>query len=70
VGDRVHVVADTNSFEYRVVSTTRVPRTDASVLAQDSQPAISLITCTGLWLPGLWDYTERLVVRAELVYPQ
>ena len=27
----------------------------------------SLITCTGLWLPQINDYAERLVVRAELV---
>jgi LPXTG-site transpeptidase (sortase) family protein len=70
VGDLVHIVADATVFDYRVVSTSRVPRTDASVLAQGDVPAISLITCTGLWLPGLWDYTERLVVRAELVYSQ
>ena len=30
-------------------------------------PSVSLITCTGLWLPQLNDYAERLVVRAELM---
>jgi len=24
-----------------------------------------MITCTGLWLPLIWEYTDRLVVRAE-----
>jgi len=31
---------------------------------------VSLITCTGVWLPTIWDYTERLVVRAELTQDQ
>ena len=31
--------------------------------------SLTLITCTGLWLPTIWDYTERLVVRADLLDP-
>jgi LPXTG-site transpeptidase (sortase) family protein len=66
IGQTIHVFADTQEFTYTVVSTTHVPRTDTSALAQDETPAVSLITCTGVWLPTIWDYTERLVVRAEL----
>jgi LPXTG-site transpeptidase (sortase) family protein len=66
IGDVVNVFADDRAFEYRVVSTVHVPRSDSSVLEQGDTPAVSLITCTGFWLPIIWDYTERLVVRAEL----
>lgn len=66
IGQVVQVFTDTREFDYTVVSTTHVARTDTSVLAQDSTRAVSLITCTGIWLPTIWDYTERLVVRAEL----
>ncbi len=61
------LTSDQRSFSYRVTSVTSVPRTDSSVLEQGQSPALSLITCTGMWLPTIWDYTERLVVRAELV---
>jgi sortase (surface protein transpeptidase) len=69
VGEVVQVFAESRAepFAYSVVSTQRVPRTDQSVLEPGRVPAISLITCTGVWLPTIWDYTERLVVRAELV---
>ena len=66
IGQAVQVFTDTREFDYTVVTTTHVPRTDTSVMAQDSTRAVSLITCTGMWLPTIWDYTERLVVRAEL----
>jgi sortase (surface protein transpeptidase) len=41
-------------------------RVHSSVLEPGETPALTLITCTGVWLPTIWDYTERLVVRAEL----
>jgi len=66
-GDLVQVQTDAERFLYRVVEIERVPRTDSQVLEQGSTPTISLITCTGMWLPTIWDFTERLVVRAELV---
>jgi LPXTG-site transpeptidase (sortase) family protein len=53
-------------FMYRVVSTTHVPRSESDMLQPTATPSVSLITCTGTWLPTIWDYTERLVVRAEL----
>jgi LPXTG-site transpeptidase (sortase) family protein len=68
VGDAIGISADDNQFEYRVVSKMHVPRSDTSVAEQGDVSAVSLITCTGMWLPTIWDYTERLVVRAELVH--
>lgn len=67
VGDSVQIFSDDDEFDYRVVAVSAVPRTDSDVLVQGSTPTVSLITCTGVWLPSIWDYTERLVVRAELV---
>src|SRR6185436_17829350 len=64
-GDRVQVFSDGARFDYIVTNVDRVPRTDLEVVDQGSKRAISLITCAGIWLPTIWDYTERLVVRAE-----
>lgn len=66
VGDAVQVFSGDEQFIYTVDSTRVVPRTDSTVLDPTPTPTVSLITCTGLWLPTIWDYTERLVVRAEL----
>jgi hypothetical protein len=37
-----------------------------SVVAPTAAASLSLITCTGRWLPAVGDFAERLVVRAEL----
>lgn len=66
VGQAINVFADTTAFTYTVVSTSHVPRTDTTSIEPGEAAAVSLITCTGVWLPTIWDYSERLVVRAEL----
>ncbi len=66
VGDLVHVHSGPVRFDYRVVEVRSVERSDASVLEPGRTATLSLITCSGLWLPTIWDYTHRLVVRAEL----
>jgi LPXTG-site transpeptidase (sortase) family protein len=66
VGQAIQVFAEATAFNYTVVSTTHVPRTDTTAIEPGDATAVSLITCTGVWLPTIWDYTERLVVRAEL----
>jgi sortase A len=69
-GDTVHVYGGDGGdrlFEYRVVDVRNVGRLDVSVLEPTPTPTLTMITCTGLWLPIIWDYTERLVVRAESV---
>lgn len=66
VGDTIEVFSGDQRFEYRVVETRVVPRTEVSVLDPTPNASVSLITCVGLWNPLLNDYMERLVVRAEL----
>lgn len=68
-GAVIQVFSETKRFDYRVVDIRDVSRVDVSVLAPEATPTISLITCSGLWLPTIWDYTQRLVVRAELIPP-
>jgi sortase A len=67
VDDPIEVFSGSVTFVYRVVEVKAVPRTDVAVLDPTDSPSVSLITCTGAWNPILWDYMERLVVRAELV---
>jgi sortase A len=65
--DTVAVFSDTAKFDYRVTQASNVDRTDVDVLEPTSEPTLTLITCSGLWLPTVWDYSQRFVVRAELV---
>ena len=65
-GHDVQVYSGERAFDYVVVDVRRVPRTDLSTLQPTETATLSLITCTGAWLPALQDYAERLVVRAEL----
>jgi LPXTG-site transpeptidase (sortase) family protein len=65
-GDEIAVFSDAEQFTYRVTSVQQVPRTDISVVEPTPSPTLTLITCTGRWLPAVQDYAERLVVRAEL----
>lgn len=69
VGDLVQLFSGPRRFEYRVVEIRSVERTDASMLATTETPSVSVFTCAGVWLPWLWDYSERLVVRADLIRP-
>src|SRR5258708_7305691 len=70
VGQAINVFADNSEFTYTVVSTNKVPRTDTASIQPGEAAAVSLITCTGVWLPTIWDSTPRLVVRAELNHSQ
>jgi LPXTG-site transpeptidase (sortase) family protein len=67
LGDVVRVFSGVEGYQYRVVYVHNTSRTDVSVVGATPTPAITLLTCTGLWLPLLGDYAERLVVRGELV---
>lgn len=67
VGDTITVFSNDSRFDYVAASVQAVPRTDTDVLDQTQEPVLTLITCTGAWLPTVWDYSERLVVRAEQV---
>ena len=67
VGDTVEIYSGNQLYDYRVVQVRRVSSTDLSVLDPTDSASISLITCAGIWLPLANEYSERLVVRAELV---
>lgn len=67
VDDEVEVFSAERRFLYRVYETRSVPRTDLAMVEPTSEPIISLFTCTGVWDPVAWDFTERLFVRATLV---
>lgn len=68
-GDIVHIASDDEEFAYRVEEIHTVSRTDVSVIEPSERSVITLLTCTGLWLPQLKDYSERLIVRAVLEEP-
>lgn len=65
-GELLEVFSSTRQFDYVVRDVRTVSRTDISVLQSTSEPSITLITCTGRWLPLVADYTQRVVVRAAL----
>jgi len=67
MGDVIEVWSGDRRFDYRVVAIWSVPRTDGTVMQPTPKPSLSLITCTGRWLPLERDFSHRLVVRAELV---
>ena len=67
VGDVVQAFNAQQRFDYRVVKVRTVSRADVSVVETTATPSLTLLTCTGAWLPLLNDYAERLAVRAELV---
>jgi LPXTG-site transpeptidase (sortase) family protein len=67
IGDALEIFSGPDRFDYRVAEIRSVARHDVSALEPTETASVSLLTCTGLWLPLIWDYTERLIVRAELV---
>jgi LPXTG-site transpeptidase (sortase) family protein len=68
-GDEVWLTGGGLLYRYVVAEVRSVSRSDISVLGPLPGRSVSLITCTGTWLPALNDYAERLVVRAELAEP-
>ena len=68
-GDVIHVFSGPRRFDYRVIDARAVSPTDLAPLRPTETASLVLVTCTGRWLPTIWDYTERLVVRAELAAP-
>jgi LPXTG-site transpeptidase (sortase) family protein len=66
-GDVVEIFSDESGFDYRVTDVRSIARTDIGVLDPTPASTLTLITCTGQWLPTVHDYTQREVVKAELV---
>jgi LPXTG-site transpeptidase (sortase) family protein len=66
VGDEVHALSGDVRFDYRIYETLSIQRSEMPPLQSPDAARLSLLTCSGIWLPFIWDYTERLVVQAEL----
>jgi LPXTG-site transpeptidase (sortase) family protein len=66
VGDRVTVRSGPGLYTYEVVEARAVERADTSMVQTTRTASLTLFTCHGQWLPTIWDYTHRLVVRADL----
>lgn len=67
VGDFVYVRDDEDEeLRYIVDKVEVVPRSALDVVQPTRFPALTMLTCTGDWLPDERDYSERVVVRARL----
>lgn len=72
VGDKVSVTDKYNkTFVYQISDVFFVSIQDPQRLdvlqSDDSKSTITLITCGGVWLPGMSTYDKRLVVKGELI---
>lgn len=66
IGDEVVLSSGDRRFVYEVTEIHTVDRFATSLLGTTEKASVSLFTCAGAWLPTIWDYAERLVVRGEL----
>jgi LPXTG-site transpeptidase (sortase) family protein len=64
-GERVYVYTEKNIYAYRVRGKETVDETDLSVLNQDTNNQITLITCTE-WDAVSGFYKKRLIVYADM----
>lgn len=71
-GDRVSILDSFGrSYDYSVVDSYYVDINDPErmkvIEGPKDTPALTLITCGGVWMPGEHTYNKRLVISAELV---
>ncbi|HEX5418299.1 MAG TPA: sortase [Chloroflexota bacterium] len=66
-GDAIEVYTQTTVIKYQVARLVVVPNTDVEVVQNHSEETLTLITCTGTWLPLQHDFDRRLVVVADRV---
>lgn len=64
-GDTIKVYTSDATVTYVVQSVTRVSNDDLSVLEPGPRETLTLITCSGTWLPLQHDYSQRTVVVAD-----
>lgn len=64
-GDGIDIYTQTGIVKYKVSKLIVVPNTDIAVVQNQSEETLTLITCTGTWLPLQHDFDRRLVVVAE-----
>ena len=65
VGDSVRVYTKDTIVTYVVAKMDVVSNKDVNVIRPTSVEQLTLITCTGTWLPLQRDYDRRLVVVAS-----
>lgn len=66
-GNEVKLYTRAGIITYKVEKILTVKNNDLSVVAPTSEEQLTLITCTGTWLPLQRDYSERTVVVAARV---
>lgn len=66
-GNEVKLYTKAGIVTYNVEKVRTVKNTDLSVVAPTSEERLTLITCTGTWLPLQRDFSERSVVIATRV---
>jgi LPXTG-site transpeptidase (sortase) family protein len=66
-GNQISLYTKGGTITYQVVKVDTVKNTDLTVVAPSPQERLTLITCTGTWLPLQHDYDERTVVIANRV---
>lgn len=73
VGDLIALRSDTDTLNYRVVSSTLIDKealaTDGVAFDQRGPHRLVLITCSGQWHPELRSYDSNLVVVADPLTP-
>jgi LPXTG-site transpeptidase (sortase) family protein len=62
LGDTITLVSDKMVFDYTVSEKKVVRNTDISVVLPTGAEQITLITCTGNWLPLQRDFDSRLII--------
>ena len=69
LGDRITLVSEKAMFDYAVVEKKVVRNTDIDVVLPTPEEQITLITCTGTWLPLQRDFDSRLIIVGKRVRP-
>lgn len=64
-GDKIEVYTQSGAATYVVRKVAEVSNDDVSVLRNGSHETLTLITCSGTWLPLQHDYSDRTVVVAD-----
>ena len=64
-GDRLSLLTEAAEFQYVVREKRVVRNDDLSVILPTSEETLTLITCTGTFLPATRDFDRRLVVIAK-----
>jgi LPXTG-site transpeptidase (sortase) family protein len=64
-GDLIRLYTNDTVVSYTVTKVASVPNDDLAVVQPTAKEQVTLITCTGEWLPLQHDYSERTVVVAE-----